>query len=143
MKLQFIIFISIIFLFPNSIFGKIKKIEIFALPFENLYFSSQTKRDVRKSYDQYVRIISKDKLIAMEKVLDNLQEYNPASKLEDFRAIVIIHYNFFRRDTYCVASGSWGIEKRQLRYMPNDDFMEFIYSFFPKSYYWQTSLSSK
>jgi len=118
----------------------INKIEIYALKYDDLYITNITKKDIKKNYDQFVRVLKNSNIEEsklniyiqdMKSYIEN--EYLP----QDFRAILIIHRANKKKETYYIASSNAGIvDEKGIVYKFNNSFVSSVYSFLPKYFYY-------
>jgi hypothetical protein len=88
-------------------------------------------------YPLYVRITDKEDIF-MSKLsyyLVGLKENKDYVIPDDYRAIFIVYYSNFKKETYYIASGGWGILKKKKLYKVNYPLIASIYSFLPDDYF--------
>ena len=134
-----ILFVSFLIVFHLNVFAQKKQItyiEIYGVRFEANYNVGLDWREIKKS-GLYVRVQDSEEihdigLISKLSMLEiNKKEHMPF----DFRAVLIVHYNNKKKETYYFASGTGGIIKNNILYKANYPLIAAIYSFFPDDYF--------
>lgn len=137
MKYTYIILILLLFVSnaTGQRSNKINRIEIYALKYDQFYIADISKKDIKKNYEQYVRVL--DNATIQEANLDKyIRDMEPTKDDEyfphDYRAILIIHRSNGKKKTYYIASSNAGIvDEKGVVYKSNISFISSIYSFLP------------
>lgn len=142
--MKYIYIILIPLLFVTKVLGQdsnvINKIEIYALNYDALYITNITKKDIKKMYKQYVRILDDVKIQE-----SNLDKYIKKMKSnivnepipQDYRAILIIHMAKKKKETYYIASSNAGIvDEKGVLYKNDTSLISSIYSFLPSYFFY-------
>lgn len=137
MKYTYVILILLLFAFnaTGQNVNKINKIEIYALKYDQLYIADITKKNLKKDYEQYVRVL--DDVMIQESNLDKYiqdMKYNRDNDYlpQDYRAMLIIHRAQSKKEIYYIASSNAGIvDEKGIVYKSDASFISSIYSFLP------------
>lgn len=132
-----IIFLNLILYGYSQESCKIKEIEIYALNYQSMYFANVDKRDLKKEHPIYVKITDK---FAIERAmipvyLTELEINSERNSSDDYRAKVIIHYNFFKKEVFYLTAWSGEFVKGKTTYKANYKLVAALYSFLPEHYY--------
>lgn len=118
--------------------NNINKIEVYALEYNTLYITNVTKKDIKKNYDQYVRVLDDVKIQDsnldkyIREMKSNRGEYLP----QDYGAILIVHRVNKNKEIYYIASSYAGIvDEKGIVYKSDVSFISSIYSFFPDYFF--------
>jgi hypothetical protein len=117
--------------------SQIKKIEIYGLPDNVIYFDLEITKKELKERGIYISTIDKYE-IQMSELEYQLKKIEPITKSNDllisYQAKLIIHYSWFKKEIYYLYNQCL-ISNNNQYYSVNNELLESIYFFFQDRYY--------